>query len=384
MSIRPNHKARQARAWRSNIDIPSISDTFRKFKWFTLGLIIIFPIYPSLSLIWAGGVARAWDYDESTIITAYNDFDDGAEESYIGDTWLIRIWGESFISQDGNIAIGEKDTATHKKTTKKHTVKSRESVTSISDKYGVSIDAILWANDLSEDDELQIGQILKIPPVSGVIHSVVSGDTISEIAKKYHVTTTDIVSVNNLRDSASIRIGMDLMIPGAIKKTLPVIVKKPEISPTQKTGVTQIATKVKDTNEAKISPKVTPTIISSKTGLKDRYIVKYTGLSRGFVWGNCTWYVAQNKSVSWRGNASSWMRNAKAEWVKTGQTPIPGAIVQFSGAGYNRYYGHVGIVAGVEGDNIIVKDMNYRGLYEVTIRKVPIDHPSIDGYIYVD
>ncbi len=147
----------------------------------------------------------------------------------------------------------------------------------------MSIDAILWANDLSEDDELQIGQILKIPPVSGVIHSVVSGDTISEIAKKYHVTTTDIVSVNNLRDSASIRIGMDLMIPGAIKKTLPVIVKKPEISPTQKTGVTQIATKVKDTNEAKISPKVTPTIISSKTGLKDRYIVKYTGLSRGFV-----------------------------------------------------------------------------------------------------
>lgn len=70
--------------------------------------------------------------------------------------------------------------------------------------------------------------------------------------------------------------------------------------------------------------------------------------------------MAQNKTVTWRGNASSWIRNAKAEGVKTGSTPVTGAIVQFSGGGYNRYYGHVGIVAGIEGDNIIVKDMNYR------------------------
>jgi LysM repeat protein len=49
---------------------------------------------------------------------------------------------------------------------KKHTVKSRESLRSISDDYGVSIDAIVWANDISPDDELKIGQVLKIPPVS--------------------------------------------------------------------------------------------------------------------------------------------------------------------------------------------------------------------------
>ncbi len=88
--------------------------------------------------------------------------------------------------------------------------------------------------------------------------------------------------------------------------------------------------------------------------------------------------------MTWRGNAKDWMRNAKADGAKTGQTPIVGAIVQFSGAGYNRYYGHVGVVADIEDGYIIVKDMNYRGLYEVTIRKVPIDHPGIDGYIYVD
>jgi hypothetical protein len=31
-----------------------------------------------------------------------------------------------------------------------------------------------------------------------------------------------------------------------------------------------------------------------------------------------------------------------------------------------------------------VRDMNYRWLYEITVRKVSVDDPAIDGYIYVD
>lgn len=259
---------------------------------------------------------------------------------------------------------------------KKHTVKPRESVRSISDIYGISTDAILWANDLSADDELQIGQILRIPPVSGVIHSVVDGDTISAIAAKYQVDATDIVSINTLRDAASIRIGMDLMIPGAMKRSVAVI-ESPKALPT-KVALAKGATQIKDMSTTQIAPPPPTVTISSKTGLKDRYAVKYSGKSRGFVGGNCTWYVAQNKSVTWRGNANAWMRNAKAAGAQTGQSPVVGAIVQFSGSGYNRAYGHVGIVAGIEGSNLIVKDMNYRGLYEITIRKIPIDHPGID------
>jgi surface antigen len=118
--------------------------------------------------------------------------------------------------------------------------------------------------------------------------------------------------------------------------------------------------------------------------IKAKYTIKYTGLARGFAWGNCTYFVAQNKTVTWRGNAKQWMKNASAQGIPTGQTPAVGAIIQFSGHGYNKYYGHVGIVVGVNEDTIIVKDMNYRGLNEVTIRKIAKDHPSIDGYIYVD
>ena len=70
--------------------------------------------------------------------------------------------------------------------------------------------------------------------------------------------------------------------------------------------------------------------------------------------------------------------------MPTGQIPVPGAIVQFSGYEYNPRYGHVGIVTEVSGDTMIIKDMNYSGLYNVTVRQVSVSDPAIDGYIYVD
>jgi surface antigen len=60
------------------------------------------------------------------------------------------------------------------------------------------------------------------------------------------------------------------------------------------------------------------------------------------------------------------------------------AIVQFSWTGYNPRYWHVWIVMEVYSDYIIVSDMNYRRINEVTYRKVSISDRSINGYIYVD
>jgi surface antigen len=54
---------------------------------------------------------------------------------------------------------------------------------------------------------------------------------------------------------------------------------------------------------------------------KDSYLVRYNGNSKGFVWGNCTYYVATHKNVTWRGNANQWLRNAAAAGVATGNKP---------------------------------------------------------------
>ncbi len=77
----------------------------------------------------------------------------------------------------------------------------------------MSIEAIAWANDLETKDTIKPGMVIKIPPISGVIHQVAKGDTLSEIAAHYQVGIDDITRVNRLSDVASLRVGMELVIP---------------------------------------------------------------------------------------------------------------------------------------------------------------------------
>ncbi|MFH0873449.1 MAG: LysM peptidoglycan-binding domain-containing M23 family metallopeptidase, partial [Candidatus Komeilibacteria bacterium] len=57
------------------------------------------------------------------------------------------------------------------------------------------------------------GQILKIPPVTGVVHAVRSGDTVTSIAKKYNADTSKILALNDLNETDSLRVGDILIIP---------------------------------------------------------------------------------------------------------------------------------------------------------------------------
>lgn len=252
-----------------------------------------------------------------------------------------------------------------------HTVKSGETMSRISDRYNVSVDSILWANDMTEKDVINPGMTLRIPPVSGVVYTIRKGDTLSDISARYGIDVDDIVRVNSLASAAAIREGRDIMIPGAVKKS----------APAPKSGLATVTPP--KSNVVKIAPPK-PTVKYAPGEIKDRYAIKYTGNRRGFAWGNCTAYVAMNKTVTWRGNANQWIRNARAAGVATGSRPVPGAIIQLSGRGYNRYYGHVGIVVDVTDDHVVIKDMNYRKLNEVTIRKISKTDSSIDGYIYAD
>lgn len=217
MSPYLNLRARLERANRNNHKAYSAWETFRKFKWFTLGMVILMPIYPSLSVIGTGYSAAA-DYDESTIITAYSDTEEApayiAESGFISTDFDVTTPLESDApvktekNTDASAPIAKKSPSSEK-----YSVVAGDTIAKIAARYGVSTDTILWANDLSASDTLSVGMTLKVPPVSGIVYKVLSGDTISEIATRYGVYADDIVRVNNLRDAASIRKGMDLMIP---------------------------------------------------------------------------------------------------------------------------------------------------------------------------
>src|SRR3989344_5396451 len=66
----------------------------------------------------------------------------------------------------------------------KYTVEPGDTLSSISKKFDISVDTILWQNDLTERSTIRPGQSLEILPVSGIAHKVGRGDTIYSIAKK--------------------------------------------------------------------------------------------------------------------------------------------------------------------------------------------------------
>lgn len=74
-----------------------------------------------------------------------------------------------------------------------YTVAGGDTIASIGKKFGVSEDTIRWANNL-KGDTIKPGQILKVPPVTGVVHTVQSGDNIRTIARKYNTDAQKIVN----------------------------------------------------------------------------------------------------------------------------------------------------------------------------------------------
>lgn len=109
-----------------------------------------------------------------------------------------------------------------------YVVQAGDIVGSIAQRFGVSSDSIVWANTKLEGnpDLLQIGQVLLIPPVSGVLHTVQKGDTLEAISKRYKASIEDIMAcpMNKLTDAQILIEGQLLMVPGGQKPYVPRVV----------------------------------------------------------------------------------------------------------------------------------------------------------------
>lgn len=100
-------------------------------------------------------------------------------------------------------------------------VQSGDTLSSIAQKFGVSLDTIIWENNLKSVDAIKPQQILKILPVTGVEHTVKRGETIYSIAKYYGVDAQAIIdypfnSFSN-DETFAVNAGQELMIPDGVK-----------------------------------------------------------------------------------------------------------------------------------------------------------------------
>ncbi len=98
----------------------------------------------------------------------------------------------------------------------RHKVQEGESLSGISELYGISANSIRWANQLSNDN-IKVGQVLRIPEIDGAFVKVKTGDTLESIAAQNNGNVADIIDLNsNIIDYRNpvLTPGMEVFIPG--------------------------------------------------------------------------------------------------------------------------------------------------------------------------
>ena len=144
-----------------------------------------------------------------------------------------------------------------------HVVQPGDTMWTISQEYGVSMEAIAEANNLPNIRAIMLGYPLVIPGVSGplgaptptptprpaatprtytipdsavatdggVIHTVAPGDTLFSISMTYNILMAKIIDANELADPRHIPLGAKLFIPGAR-------LNRPQVTATPRPGAT--------------------------------------------------------------------------------------------------------------------------------------------------
>jgi surface antigen/LysM repeat protein len=281
---------------------------------------------------------------------------------------ILDIAGNSNLSLESQVVISNYQSGANAARdpeegdgVKIYTVAEGDTVSGIAAAYGITVNTILWANDLENVDSIKPGDQIFILPVAGLTYVIKPGETLDDIAKKFKADKGNIIAFNNLPANGDINVGESIVIPGGSKE-VPVNIG---------------STSALDRRQYATSGGAGAATDLSTGGW--RKLEGKAGSGHRFPYGYCTWYVAQKRFVPWSGNAGTWIYNARTMGYKTGRTPTVGAIVVTT---ENRFYGHVAVVEKVEAGQILVSEMNYRGWAKTDRRYLSTASRVIKGYIY--
>ena len=111
-----------------------------------------------------------------------------------------------------------------------YTVEAGDTISGIAERFGLSVNTLLWENRLSSRSIIRIGQKLTILPTDGITYRIGRNDTVAKIAQRYGVSADNILAYNKI-SSTSLTIGQTIVIPGgrppappaaAVARTAPV------------------------------------------------------------------------------------------------------------------------------------------------------------------
>ena len=144
-----------------------------------------------------------------TSLAVMQDMGQGGERV---DLELSTIQDSSFLSNNP-VTLDYLDFGFKQNQIAEYEVQPGDALSFIASDYGVSVQSIIWANNLTNINAISPGQILRIPPISGVIHKIKKGDTLDSIAKKYGAEKEKIIQFNKLFDNGTLAIDDELVVP---------------------------------------------------------------------------------------------------------------------------------------------------------------------------
>ena len=113
--------------------------------------------------------------------------------------------------------------STKRREVQDYEIRPGDTLSGIADHFNVSVDTLVWANDLRVAAFLQPGDMLKVPPIDGLLYQIKQGDSLAWVAAYHNVDIEAITgySENDLADPNRLALGKVLVIPGAKKPAAP-------------------------------------------------------------------------------------------------------------------------------------------------------------------
>lgn len=207
-----------------------------------------------------------------------------------------------------------------------YTVVSGDTISSIAHQFNVSINTILWENNLTTNSILKPDTILRILPISGISHKVVKNETLASIAKKYSVNQEDIQTTNKLSATDTLKVDQALIIPGGRTITTPK--KTTSLASVFSKNTTATGSTVRNAGGF-----IWPTVSKHIT---QYYGWRHTGLDIGSKQGLAIYAAMDGKVIT-------------AGWTNTGYGNY---VVIDHGGGIKTLYGHMSKISVTRGQQV--------------------------------
>ena len=126
----------------------------------------------------------------------------------------LAVADEAIIPQIGpSGSIADIDNQPSSTVISTYVVRPGDTLSEIALLFDVSVNTIVWANDLGTKPVIQPGETLVILPVSGINYIVKKADTLGSIVKKYGGDQNEILEYNGLASAQDLVVGAEIIIP---------------------------------------------------------------------------------------------------------------------------------------------------------------------------